>query len=107
MRLEHETALLEVAAGIRHLRDRGFAKVVLSGMSGGASLFSFYLQQAHLPAEERLARTPAGKPTRLQQVEMPLPDGVIFVSPHPGQGILLMNSLDPSGCRRNRSHADG
>ena len=96
LRLEHETALLEVAAGIRHLRDRGFEKVVLSGMSGGASLFSFYLQQAHLPAEERLARTPAGKPARLQQVEMPLPDGVIFVSPHPGQGILLMNSLDPS-----------
>ncbi len=96
LRLEHETALLEVAAGIRHLRDKGFGKVLLTGMSGGASLFSFYLQQAHLPAGERLARTPAGKPTRLQQVEMPLPDGVIFVSPHPGQGILLMNSLDPS-----------
>ncbi len=96
LRLEHETALLEVAAGIGHLRDKGFGKVLLTGMSGGASLFSFYLQQAHLPAGERLARTPAGKPTRLQQVEMPLPDGVIFVSPHPGQGILLMNSLDPS-----------
>ncbi len=96
LRLEHETALLEVAAGIRHLRDKGFEQVVLAGMSGGASLFSFYLQQANLPAEKRIARTPAGKPTKLQQVELPLPDGVIFVSPHPGQGILLMNSLDPS-----------
>ena len=36
LRLEHETALLEVAAGIRHLRDKGFEKVVLAGMSGGA-----------------------------------------------------------------------
>ena len=96
LRLEHETALLEVAAGIQFLRDKGFEKVVLTGMSGGASLFSFYLQQANLPADQRIARTPAGKPTKLQQTDLPLPDGVIFVSPHPGQGILLMNSLDPS-----------
>jgi pimeloyl-ACP methyl ester carboxylesterase len=96
LRLEHESALLEVAAGIRYLRNKGFEKVVLTGMSGGASLFSFYLQQANLPAEQRVARTPAGKPTKLQQVELPLPDGVVFISPHPGQGILLMNSLDPS-----------
>lgn len=96
LRLEHETALLEVAAGIQYLRDKGFDKVVLTGMSGGASLFSFYLQQANLAAQERIARTPAGKPTKLQQAELPLPDAVIFVSPHPGQGILLMNSLDPS-----------
>ena len=96
LRLEHETALLEVAAGIQHLGDKGYDKVLLVGMSGGASLFGFYLQQASLAPEERLARTPAGKPTKLQQAELPLPDGVIFVSPHPGQGILLMNSLDPS-----------
>ena len=96
LRLEHETALLEVAAGIRHLRDKGYEKVVLTGMSGGASLFAFYLQQANLPSEERIARTPSGKPTKLQEAELPVPDGVIFVSPHPGQGVLLMNSLDPS-----------
>jgi len=96
LRLEHETALLDVAAGIEHLRDRGYKKIVLVGMSGGASLFSFYLQQANLPAAHRLAKTPAGRPTKLQQVELPVPDGVVFVSPHPGQGILLMNSIDPS-----------
>lgn len=96
LRLEHESALLEVAAGIRFLQSKGYQKVLLVGMSGGASLFSFYLQQASLPAAERLAKTPAGKPTKLQQADMPLPDGVIFVSPHPGQGILLMNSIDPS-----------
>ena len=96
LRLEHETALLEVAAGIGYLRDLGYDKVVLTGMSGGASLFSFYIQQASLAPADRIARTPAGKPTRLQQTELPLPDGVIFLSPHPGQGVLLMNSLDPS-----------
>lgn len=96
LRLEHEAALLEVAAGIQFLRDKGFENVVLTGMSGGASLFSFYLQQANLEPAERLARTPAGKPAKLKEVELPLPDGVIFISPHPGQGILLMDSLDPS-----------
>ena len=88
--------MLEVASGIRHLRAKGFEKVVLVGLSGGASLFSFYIQQASLPPEDRIARTPAGKPTRLLQADLPLPDGVVFVSPHPGQGILLMHSLDPS-----------
>ncbi|MEM1112941.1 MAG: alpha/beta hydrolase [Pseudomonadota bacterium] len=96
IRLEHETALLDVAAGVQHLRNLGYETIILAGMSGGASLFSFYLQQANLPAGERLAKTPAGKPTKLQKVELPLVDGVIFLSPHPGQGILLMNSMDPS-----------
>ena len=96
LRLEHETALLDVAAGIRYLRERGYEHVLLTGMSGGASLFSFYLQQANLPADQRVTKTPAGKPTKLQQTDLPLPDGVIFISPHPGQGILLMHSMDAS-----------
>lgn len=96
LRLEHETALLEVASGVQYLRANGFEKVVLVGLSGGASLFSFYIQQASLPPEDRIGRTPAGKPTRLLQADLPLPDGIVFVSPHPGQGILLMHSLDPS-----------
>lgn len=35
LRLEHETALLDLAAGQRFLRQQGFAKVVLQGTSGG------------------------------------------------------------------------
>lgn len=27
---------------------------------------------------------------------MPVPDGMVFVGPHPGQGALLMNCIDPS-----------
>ena len=96
IRLEHESALLDVAAGIQHLGKKGYEKVILVGMSGGASLFSFYVQQATMPDAERISRTPGGKPTQLQRAHLPLPDGVIFVAPHPGQGILLMNSIDPS-----------
>ena len=85
LRLEHETALLEVAAGIQFLRDMEFEKVILVGMSGGASLFSFYLQQANLPPEQRIARTPAGKPTKLQQAEFATRRcGICFATPGTG-----------------------
>ena len=96
IRLEHETALLDVAAGVARMREEGFDRVVLLGNSGGAGLFSFYAQQSNLAPEDRLARTPAGKPTRLREATLPSVDGVIFVSPHPGQGALLMNAIDPS-----------
>lgn len=96
LRLEHEIALLDVAAGIRQLRALGYEKIVLLGNSGGAGLLSFYNQQSLLPAEQRIARTPGGRPTQLATAELPVADGLIFVSPHPGQGALLLNALDPS-----------
>lgn len=96
LRLEHETALHDVAAGMRQLRALGFETIVLLGNSGGAGLLAFYNQQAQLPAQQRIRRTPAGRPTGLDAAVMPTADGMAFVSPHPGQGILLMNALDPS-----------
>lgn len=96
LRLEHEIALLDVAAGMSHLRDRGYERIVLLGNSGGAGLYTFYNQQALTPRELRIARTPAGRPTNLSEVHMPVVDGMIMVSPHPGQGKLLMSGIDPS-----------
>jgi hypothetical protein len=96
LRLEHEIALHDVAAGMRQLRELGFETIVLAGNSGGAGLFAFYNQQSRLPAGERIRRTPAGRPTGLDTAVMPIADGIAFVSPHPGQGVLLMNALDPS-----------
>ncbi|WP_175775500.1 alpha/beta hydrolase [Burkholderia anthina] len=96
LRLEHEIALHDVAAGMRQLRELGFDTIVLAGNSGGAGLFAFYNQQSQLPAEARVRRTPAGRPTGLDTAVMPIADGIAFVSPHPGQGVLLMNALDPS-----------
>ena len=40
LRLEHEIALLDVAAGVRQLRALGFEHIVLLGNSGGAGLLS-------------------------------------------------------------------
>lgn len=96
LRLEHEAALLDLASGLVHLRQLGFKKIVLVGNSGGASLHTFYVQQASLPAAARLERTPAGSKTHLAEADMPMIDGLIYVAPHPGQGRLLMGAIDPS-----------
>lgn len=96
LRLEHEIALFDVAAGVTHLKSLGFEKVVLQGTSGGAALYAFYNQQALKSPDQRIARTPGGRPTKLAELTMPVADGLIFVSPHPGQGALLMSGLDPS-----------
>jgi pimeloyl-ACP methyl ester carboxylesterase len=96
LRLEHEIALHDVAAGVRQLRALGFERIVLLGNSGGAGLLSFYNQQSLLAPERRIARTPGGRPTKLPEAQLPAVDGIVLVSPHPGQGVLLMNALDPS-----------
>ena len=96
LRLEHEVALLDVAAGLNQLRELGFEKIVLLGNSGGASLYTFYNQQAVLDPEKRLERTPGGRPVNLIEASLPVPDGLAYVSPHPGQGIVLLNCIDPS-----------
>jgi hypothetical protein len=97
IRLEHETALLDLAAGQRFLRgEGGFEKSVLQGTSGGGPLATFYCQQAGRAADRRIKRSPAGRPTGLDTATLPPPDGVILVSSHLGQGRLLMNSVDPA-----------
>ncbi|MCC4284851.1 alpha/beta hydrolase [Marinobacter salarius] len=101
LRLEHEFALYDVAAGMRSLKALGFEKIVLVGNSGGAGLFAFYNQQSLLSGDKRISKTPAGRPTKLESAELPVADGLGFVSPHPGQGVLLMNALDPSVLNEN------
>jgi len=96
LRLEHELALFDVAAGLSFLRSQGFRNIVLLGNSGGASLYAFYVQQSALAGARRLARTPGGRPTKLDTLTMPEIDGFVFVAPHPGQGILLTGCIDPS-----------
>lgn len=96
LRLEHEIALFDVAASMEWLRQAGFKRIILLGNSGGSGLYGLYIQQAALPAAERIAATPGGRPTGLGRLQMPEPDGMIFVAPHPGQGALLMSCIDPS-----------
>jgi hypothetical protein len=94
--LVHEQALLDVAAGLSFVREQGFEAVVTLGHSGGGTLYAFYHEQAGLPPEQRIARTPGGRPVPLPDAELPVPDGAIFLAPHPGQGKLLLGCIDPS-----------
>lgn len=96
LRLEHEFALHDVATGLAYLRARGFKRIVLLGNSGGAGLYAYYTQQASLAGSERVTKSPAGKPSLLAELDMPAIDGFVLVGPHPGQGALLQNCIDPS-----------
>lgn len=94
--LIHEQAVLDAAAGHVFLRDNGFSTVVTLGHSGGGTLSAFYHEQAGLPPLARLATTPAGRPIALPDAALPVPDGAIFLAPHPGQGPFLARVIDPS-----------
>jgi pimeloyl-ACP methyl ester carboxylesterase len=90
----HETLLLDVAAGLRFLRDRGFEKVILCGNSGGGSLYAFYIAQSVTPPSERLTLTPGGDAVALN--DLPTVDGYINLAAHLGEGKILMQMIDPS-----------
>src|ERR1700726_2452627 len=87
----HENLILDLAAGIRFLRDEGgFEKIVMLGNSGGGSLFAYYDAQARTPKGERVAAPPGGGPPDLNRFEIPPADGLILLAAHPGQGIVLI-----------------
>jgi pimeloyl-ACP methyl ester carboxylesterase len=91
----HENLLLDLAAGIRFLRDEaGFEKIVMLGNSGGGSLFAYYDSQARTPKGGRVAAPPGGGPPDLNKFDLPTADGYIALAAHPGQGMVLMSCLD-------------
>jgi hypothetical protein len=69
---------------------------VLLGNSGGSGLYCLYNEQSLLAPEKRLERTPGGRHVALAKADMPAADAIVLLSPHPGQGQLLMNAIDPS-----------
>ncbi len=96
MRLEHESAVMDLGAGQRFLEGCGYKTRVLLGISGGGPLAAYYIQQAGCAPEERMKMSPAGRPTKLGSAKLPSPDGLVLVSSHLGQGHLMLNSIDPS-----------
>jgi hypothetical protein len=92
----HETLLLDVAAGVRFLRARGFTNIIACGNSGGGSLYAFYQAQAVTAPPGRLTRTPAGDPVDLNAADLPPVDGYVNLAAHLGEGKILMHMIDPS-----------
>jgi len=92
----HERLLLDVAGSVAWLRARGFRTVVLLGNSGGGSLSAFYLAQAAAAPAERLERAPSGDRVPLRETTLPAADGLILLAAHPGEGLFLLDRLDPS-----------
>jgi hypothetical protein len=92
----HETLLLDVAAGVRFLRQRGFEHIVLIGNSGGGSLYCFYIAQSATAPPGRLRATPAGDPLDLNAHDLPAVDGFVMLAAHLGEGRILMQMIDPS-----------
>src|ERR1700719_5089450 len=91
----HENLILDLAAGIRFLRDeQGFEKIVMLGNSGGGSLFAYYDSQARTPKGGRVSAPPGGGPPDLNKFDLPTTDGYIALAAHPGQGMVLMSCLD-------------
>jgi len=99
--LIHERIIIDVAAAIRRLLDRGFRKVVLLGNSGGGALYSFYQSQAATQPPGRLVDTAAGDPCDLNKLQMPAAHGIVQLATHLGQGKLMLSIIDPSLCDEN------
>jgi hypothetical protein len=92
----HETLLLDMAAGMRALRERGFERIVLIGNSGGGSLYCYYIAQSSTAPPARLRETPAGDALDLNAVDLPAVDGFVMFAAHLGEGRILMQMIDPS-----------
>ncbi len=88
--LDH--ALVEIAVGIRWLREQGIERVVLLGNSGGGSLMSAY----HSQSQGVTIRPARGRSLLPQMDELPVADLFVFLAAHPGRPEILTDWLDPS-----------
>jgi alpha-beta hydrolase superfamily lysophospholipase len=68
----HDKCVVDVAIAAEHMRQRGAEAVVLLGNSGGGSLMA------------------------LAQAERAVGDGWIGIAAHPGEGVFMLQVLDPS-----------
>jgi pimeloyl-ACP methyl ester carboxylesterase len=100
----HEEIILDVGACIAELKRRGVTNLVLIGNSGGGALNGFYQAQAVTPKGARVAVTPGGRPTRLNQVEMIAADAMITLAAHKGEGMIMNEVIDPSVVDESNPH---
>ncbi|MFA5702853.1 MAG: alpha/beta hydrolase [Advenella sp.] len=88
-----ERAIQDLGAGIRHLRNLGYERIVLIGNSGGGSMAALYQEQAE---KLSISTTPDGLPINLEQSDLPPVDALAMVCAHPGRAEQLLFKIDPS-----------
>jgi alpha-beta hydrolase superfamily lysophospholipase len=89
-----EKVVLDLAAGVRHAREKlGYQRVVLAGWSGGGALSLFYQHQATKPT---VTATPAGDPPDLTREELIPADALLLLAAHPSRHQVLCDCIDPS-----------
>jgi pimeloyl-ACP methyl ester carboxylesterase len=88
-----EEVALDLAAGIAHLRERGFERLVLLGNGAGGPLVAFYQAQAEHPT---VRSTPGGRPPDLTAARLPPADALVVLNGHRGRPEVLTASLDPA-----------
>ncbi|MFI5053241.1 MAG: alpha/beta hydrolase [Acidimicrobiia bacterium] len=87
-----ENCLLDIGSMVKHLRERGYEKIVLVGNSGGASIVPYYQAQAESPS---VTSPPGGGPD-LTQASLPPVDGIVMFNAHPSRARLCTEWLDPA-----------
>jgi len=88
-----ERAIQDLGAGIKHLRERGYEKIVLLGNSGGGALAAMYQEQAE---NLTLTTTPDGRDIDLTPEDLPPVDGIALLCAHPGRAHTLTDWIDPA-----------
>lgn len=88
-----ENVVLDMAAGVRWLREHGSKRVVLVGNSGGGAIACMYQSQAEAPS---LRATPAGDPPDLTSFGLESADAIVLLNAHRGRAQVYTTWLDPS-----------
>lgn len=89
-----EKVVLDMAAAMRHARERmGYERIVLAGWSGGGSLSLYYQSQATRPT---ITATPAGDPPDLTAEKLIPADAMLLLAAHPSRHRVLCDCIDPA-----------
>ncbi len=88
-----EDTILDWAACVKFLRDKGYENVIGIGNSGGGEIVACYQSEAVKPS---IASSPMGGPPDLTKAALPRMDGMVLLNAHAGRPISLTQALDPS-----------
>lgn len=88
-----EHVIQDVGAGVKHLRDLGYKRIIFIGNSGGGPVGCFYQAQAE---NLTISTYPDGRPLEIDAADLPPVDGIIMASAHTSRAHQLRDNLDPA-----------